>query len=73
MRLYIPLPPGTRPVRVAGRVRPGEQRERCATLPAYDDRWTCARAHPGCVPWPVEVGEPMEEQHDPGATPRGDT
>ncbi len=58
MTLYIPVPPGTTTARLVAVVRPGVVVAGCATLPAYADKWSCARAHPGCVPWPVQVQVP---------------
>ncbi len=57
--LYVPVPPSTTRVTLIAVVAPGETRPGCDTLPAYNTPEDCARAHPGCIPWPIQL-----EVHD---------
>lgn len=60
MKLFIPLRHGQTPRRVH-RIRRGRfarllhRLRGRRVLPAYDSREACAQAHPGSVPYPVEL------------------
>jgi hypothetical protein len=48
--LYIPVPPGTATVRVAGEVERGP-----GAVPAYATAEECRAAHPGCDVWRITL------------------